>query len=139
MDKDGRSMLDDPGNEFPEASRGPAHAISPAKVIATGAAEALAKPYTSAGNVSDPSRSIGQGNGGQALATAASVTVDLHRFKAIIQRKDGSELQTELPPIERDGFKFAPPLTIKRDYLKLKYADLIGLRPEDKRAIYRER
>lgn len=133
MDKDGRSMLDDPGNETLGASRGPAHAISPAKVIATSAPEALANKT--------PSPEIAsQGKmGEQALATGASITVDLHRFKAIIQRKDGTELQTEVPPTERDVFKFAPPVTIKRDYLPLKYADLIGLRPEDKRAIYRER
>ena len=42
-------------------------------------------------------------------------------LKALVQMLDGTEEQIEVSPVERDGFKLAPPLTIASRWGTLKY------------------
>lgn len=42
-------------------------------------------------------------------------------LRAVVQMLDGTEEHIEVSPVERDGFKLAPPLTVPSRWGTLKY------------------
>lgn len=42
-------------------------------------------------------------------------------FMAIVRMLDGSEKRIQVSPVERDGLKFAPPLTLNPSWGEVKY------------------